>query len=69
MIKDNTLFQRTSGYVAGFFHLKVHLKNYWQQKGAPEAIFELCHLDEENKKHLFLAVRISRKRITGVRCG
>ena len=25
-------------------------------KGAPEAIFDLCHLDEENKKRLSLAV-------------
>jgi len=25
-------------------------------KGAPEAIFDLCHLDDENKKRLSLAV-------------
>ena len=38
-------------------------------KGAPEAIFDLCHLDEENKKHLSLAVEelaASGLRVLGV---
>jgi Ca2+-transporting ATPase len=38
-------------------------------KGAPEAIFELCHLNEEHKKHLSLAVEklaASGLRVLGV---
>jgi len=38
-------------------------------KGAPEAIFDLCHLDEENKKRLSLAVEALAKsglRVLGV---
>jgi len=38
-------------------------------KGSPEAIFDLCHLDEKNKKRLFLAVEelaASGLRVLGV---
>ncbi|MFH0920220.1 MAG: cation-translocating P-type ATPase [Fibrobacterota bacterium] len=55
MIKEYPLSKELLA-MSHVFSFKGTAENIIASKGAPEAIFDLCHLDEENKKRLSLAV-------------
>ena len=55
MIKEYPLSRELMAMSRVFSH-KGTREKIIATKGAPEAIFDLCHLDEENKKRLLLAV-------------
>lgn len=55
MIKEYPLSKELLA-MSRVFSLKGTKKKIIAAKGAPEAIFDLCHLDEENKKQMSLAV-------------
>ena len=55
MVKEYPLSKELLAMSRVFKSKETYEKNI-ATKGAPEAIFDLCHLDEENKKHLSSAV-------------
>jgi Ca2+-transporting ATPase len=55
MIKEYSLSKELMA-MSRVFSYKETNENIIATKGAPEAIFDLCHLDKENKKYLSLAV-------------
>lgn len=68
MIKEYPLSKELLA-MSRVFSSKETKDNIIATKGAPEAIFDLCHLDEENKKRLSLAVEefaASGLRVIGV---
>ena len=68
MIKEYPLSKELLA-MSRVFSFKETPENIIATKGAPEAIFDLCHLDEENKKRLSLAVEelaVNGLRVLGV---